>query len=419
MIIILVGLPGRGKSAVSKKIYNYFNWLGYNIKVFNAGNLRRNKGILPDNNLNENFFTSKYSNFRNSIAEECFQNLLDWIEIQPKKNRIAIFDATNTTLERRKRLIYLINNNNNNFKTLFIELCIDNKELIDKNILSKQESKDYNNYNIIELKNDFNNRIEYYKSIYNKIRIEDNVNFIRSTILENGKKYIETCMDDEIIFTSKYSVLFNQINYILNNTVINKPIIYLSRHGQSEYNIDKKLGGNSSLSELGQQYSIKFKEYIDKEIENNSIPNGKYHLFSSTLKRTKLTSELLNKNKYHAIKELDEISTGIFDDYTYKEIEDKYPEEFKKRQEDKFYYRYPMGESYQDIINRLRHIILKIESHNIPTVVVSHQATLRTVYAYFRKLEREKITNLEIPLHTVIKLIPDGNSYKEERIKLL
>ena len=57
MIIILVGLPGRGKSSVSKKIYNYFYWLGYNIKVFNAGNLRRFKGILQDDNndINEKF----------------------------------------------------------------------------------------------------------------------------------------------------------------------------------------------------------------------------------------------------------------------------------------------------------------------------------------------------------------------------
>ena len=226
-------------------------------------------------------------------------------------------------------------------------------------------------------------------------------------------------MEDDVIFTTNYSILFNQINYILNNTVIKKPIIYLSRHGQSEYNIDKKLGGDSSLSEFGQQYPLKLKEYIDQEIKNNFIPNGKYHLFSSTLKRTKQTSELLNKTKYHAIKELDEISTGIFDDFTYKQIEEKYPEEFKKRKEDKFYYRYPMGESYQDIINRLRHIILKIESHDIPTVIVSHQATLRTVYAYFRQLNRIEIPNLEIPLHTVIKLIPDGNTYREERIKLL
>ena len=78
-----------------------------------------------------------------------------------------------------------------------------------------------------------------------------------------------------------------------------------------------------------------------------------------------------------------------------------------------------MGESYIDIINRLRHIILKIESHDIPTIIISHQATLRTIYGYFMKVPKKEIPTLEIPLHKVIKLIPDGDFYKVEKIKLI
>jgi len=226
-------------------------------------------------------------------------------------------------------------------------------------------------------------------------------------------------MDDEIIFTTKYNILFNQINYILNNTIIKKPIIYLSRHGQSENNILQKIGGNSELSELGKKYSNKLYQFIKHEHEYGCIPNNDYHLFTSTLKRTIQTAYYLNKNKYHTIKELDEINSGIFNEHTYNEIEKKNPDEFNKRKIDKFNYRYPMGESYNDIINRLRHIILKIESHNIPTIIVSHQATLRTIYGYFMKIDRKEIPTLEIPLHTVIKLIPEGDFYKSEKIKLI
>ena len=413
----MVGLPGMGKSSISKKIYNYFYWLGYNIEIFNAGNLRRQKKI---NELeNKNFFTSEYKDYRDKISEECFNNLLDWIEVQNPKNSIAIYDATNTTIKRRESLLKLSSNNNFNIKTLFIESYINNTDIINKNILSKKNSKDYENFEEKELVKDFKIRIEYYKSIYQKISFEENINFIRSNILENGKKHIETYMGDDMIFTTKYSILFNQINYILNNTIINKPVIYLSRHGQSQFNIIKKIGGDSFLSNFGKQYPIKLKEYINSEIEKGFINNGKYHLFTSTLNRTKETAGLLDKTKYHSIKELDEISAGTFNDWTYEEIKEKHPDEFEKRKKDKFNYRYPMGESYQDIINRLRHIILKIESHNIPTVIVSHQATLRTVYAYFMKKDRKEIPNLEIPLHTIIKLTSNGNEYIEERIKLL
>ena len=34
-------VPARGKSYISKKIYRYLNWLGFNTQVFNVGNYRR------------------------------------------------------------------------------------------------------------------------------------------------------------------------------------------------------------------------------------------------------------------------------------------------------------------------------------------------------------------------------------------
>lgn len=37
----MVGLPARGKSFLSKKICRFLLWQGYNCKVFNIGNYRR------------------------------------------------------------------------------------------------------------------------------------------------------------------------------------------------------------------------------------------------------------------------------------------------------------------------------------------------------------------------------------------
>ena len=34
-------MPARGKSYISKKIYRFLNWLGFNTQVFNVGNYRR------------------------------------------------------------------------------------------------------------------------------------------------------------------------------------------------------------------------------------------------------------------------------------------------------------------------------------------------------------------------------------------
>src|ERR1700761_1258458 len=45
LIIIMVGLPARGKSYISRKLARYLNWLQYETKIFNAGQTRRNNNF--------------------------------------------------------------------------------------------------------------------------------------------------------------------------------------------------------------------------------------------------------------------------------------------------------------------------------------------------------------------------------------
>lgn len=41
LMLVMVGLPARGKSFISRKLCRYLNWMGYTSKVFNLGNYRR------------------------------------------------------------------------------------------------------------------------------------------------------------------------------------------------------------------------------------------------------------------------------------------------------------------------------------------------------------------------------------------
>ncbi len=62
------------------------------------------------------------------------------------------------------------------------------------------------------------------------------------------------------------------------------------------------------------------------------------------------------------LKELNEINSGICDSLSYGEISEKYPEIHKSRNKDKFNFRYPDGESYRDLILRVKSVIPIIES---------------------------------------------------------
>lgn len=102
---------------------------------------------------------------------------------------------------------------------------------------------------------------------------------------------------------------------------------------------------------------------------------------------------------------------------TYEEIQKKHPDDFKSRDANKFTYRYPRGESYEDVVVRLEPVMMELERQG-NVLVVSHQAVLRCVLAYFLDKPANELPYLEVPLHTVIKLTPVAYGCKIEFIKL-
>ena len=103
---------------------------------------------------------------------------------------------------------------------------------------------------------------------------------------------------------------------------------------------------------------------------------------------------------------------------SYGEIEQGMPEEFEARRKDKFGYRYPQGESYQDVIARLDPVVLEMERRRNPIVIIAHQAVLRALYCYLIGSPREQCPFLEIPLHTIIRLTPGPYQNYEMRVPL-
>ncbi|CAG2063872.1 unnamed protein product [Timema podura] len=102
---------------------------------------------------------------------------------------------------------------------------------------------------------------------------------------------------------------------------------------------------------------------------------------------------------------------------TYEEIAEKYPEDFAARDQVKFTYRYPRGESYEDLVARLEPVIMELERQG-NVLVVSHQAVLRCLLAYFLDKSADELPYLQVPLHTIIKLTPVAYGCKMEQINL-
>ena len=195
-----------------------------------------------------------------------------------------------------------------------------------------------------------------------------------------------------------------------------RPYLWLSQHGESQFNLEGKIGGDANISERGELYARALPELVHSSVGDDR----QLTIWTSTLKRTNQTARFLaaSDKGYDKLewKALDEIDSGVCDSLTYQEIADRYPEDFAARDEDKYNYRYRGGESYRDVVIRLEPIIMELErSENI--IIVTHQAVLRCIYAYYMNVPQEQSPWMEVPLHTLIKLTPRAYHTEEQRFK--
>lgn len=175
---------------------------------------------------------------------------------------------------------------------------------------------------------DFIQRIRHYEKAYQPLdeEIEKHYSFMK--IFDAGQKVL--------VHRHEGHIQSRVVYYLMNIHIIPRSI-YLTRHGESVYNLQGRIGGDSALSDRGWEYSRALAKYISEQ----NIP--RLRVWTSQLYRTIQTAESI-KAPQERWKALNEIDAGICEEMTYEEIQTKYPEEFALRDQDKFHYRYPKGE---------------------------------------------------------------------------
>ena len=79
--------------------------------------------------------------------------------------------------------------------------------------------------------------------------------------------------------TNPFDVLYSK-----NFDIVEGRTIYLSRHGESEYNVEDRIGGDSSITERGHQYARALGTYMNATgKKNNNRLISKYSLLRITL----------------------------------------------------------------------------------------------------------------------------------------
>lgn len=529
LVIVMVGLPARGKSYITKKIARYLNWLQHDTRIFNVGERRReatagplsrpstarpkdhlqgssadhasfnraleqkvnppapaqilingearsfSNGVhsppadttsdteqsrsesperfsqsgepAPDHSeeasspeqmdQSAQFFdpeNTKASQLREQLAMATLDELLDYI--LDGSGSVGIFDATNSTLERRKTIMEKVRQRAGpELGVLFLEsLCID-ENLLESNMRLKLSGPDYKDQDPIIALADFKTRVALYAKKYVSLGdYEERNNMPYVQMIDVGRKVVSHQIRG---FLSAQTVY-----YLLNFNLAPRQI-WITRHGESLDNVNGKIGGDSSLSDTGLRYAQALTRFIKHERRawdtyqqhkalcthfpprpgDTTPPNPEYShsascslaeknfcVWTSMLKRSIQTAQYFDEEDFELkqMRMLDELNAGAMEGLTYDEIKTKHRDEYELRRQDKLHYRYPGpgGEGYLDIINRLRAVIVEVERMTDHVLLVGHRSVARVLLAYFKGLSREEVADLDVPLGMLYMLEP-------------
>jgi len=536
LVICLVGLPGRGKSFIARKLQTYLTWRGTACKVFNVGRYRRKAQAdmlqaiaaesLSDTNTQENeqpqhpqqhdhndnpkaskrktvgacdasFFDNNNplaKELRTRAATMAMADMIDWlkdpnpnqsysgnneptpppkcnrrassrmggmsrcksgIKASDRKNRLAIFDATNSTAHRRKWVLDELNSptKDPSMKTgvIFVESVCDDEEMLEENFRFKvQNSPDFEGMTIDEAIADLRERVAKYEEQY-------------ETIQDDTQSYIKIFnLSSKLLVNHVYGTMAKVVVPSLMSWNIGSRPIYLCRAGETgsesvnEDSVSKPSGSGSPrrggmLGESGRCFRDALAQFIEQEgfdfaakresalkeaftpskvnigtsvsglaPSSHSSSVGKKlpftcHVMASTMPRAVETATWESLPcEIHELPNLNPLDKGDFSGMELEDIKAKNPHWYELLEDDPFTTRFPGGECYKDLINRLETCIIDMEQQMNMVCVVSHISVLQVLMAYFSRTPIEKCSSIRVPMHTVIKYTPvTGGSWSE------
>ena len=188
------------------------------------------------------------------------------------------------------------------------------------------------------------------------------------------------------------------------------PILYVIRHGQTDWNAERRLQGQKDIDlnaigrEQARQNGIDLAEIL-------AFENIAFDFVASPLRRTRETMEIardamgLPPKDYRTDERLVELSFGAWEGFTLKELKVTAPGRLAERKANKWDF-IPPGddaESYEILSWRVGSWLASVDR---PTVCVTHGGVIRTLFRLIGDVEKEEAA--EIPIHQdqILKVDP-------------
>ncbi len=186
-----------------------------------------------------------------------------------------------------------------------------------------------------------------------------------------------------------------------------KTLLVVVRHGETEWNVTKQLQGqqNSELTNLGKEQA----EQTTEALRYNKFDA----LYTSNLKRSIETAQIVNQ--YHHLEILTDSSLaernfGIMEGRTSKELQEEYPEIYSKYLSRETKYQIPGGESLESFFKRVKTGLNSIIEQNTGKriLIITHGGVLdcmiRIIFDYPLRAPRQfSIYNASINIISITR----------------
>jgi Fructose-2,6-bisphosphatase len=378
LVIVMVGLPARGKSTMARKLGRTLELDGITVRIFNNGELRRK--LDTDKTTSSSEFFSPANVQGKEMRERISRMNIELAQAFLREGgEVAIMDASNVTRERRQTLVAAFPD----LPLCFIECLNADEEALEANLERKVGLKEFCHLSREKALESFVKRIAYYESIYEPLDTEPNRILLDS---------FDSCILQERI--TDVLPYYDRIRDILTTRIVRN--LFLVRHGETYYNREDRIGGDSDLTDKGLEQAHALAEHF----ATVRIPI----IFTSNYKRTLQTATPIADRQdpcsIIALPEFNEIHAGVCEGMTYEEIRRQMPHVAKARGPNKYRYVYPEGEGYATMEERVHRGLKKVfflNNYDENIMIVGHRAVNRMILSCFLSRQEEEIPYIYMP----------------------
>ncbi|RNF27255.1 6-phosphofructo-2-kinase/fructose-2,6-biphosphatase-1-like protein [Trypanosoma conorhini] len=407
LIVIMVGLPLRGKTFIAKQIQRYFQWNGLPSLIFTRSSY---EGKLAEESVSACTALSA-AEVESRVAAALANDMTQFIV---ETDGVAVLDDTNCSPSTRRALMGAIKETGRirPNRVVFVEVVNNNPEITESNVNHLKEMNPETPDTFVE---DYYAKIEQLKTVYKSL----------SPTADKDLTYIR--IEDQVTYALNNisGWMPSRLFYMLHNLCHAPGNLYLTRAGEYVDLVAGRIGGNSRLTERGQAYSEALFEYFQREVQMN-----KFTVMSSCSIRCTETvqhfeeqsalqqggaasarSEAVKLNcRVAYLPTLDNVNHGDCDGQLFSDVRRTMPGTLQQMQADPYHTAWPNGECVHQLYNaRLEPHIHDLQASTEPVLVVSHLVVLQGLYSYFvsendRFVAPQNAYQIEIPLESVIKI---------------